>query len=157
MQGSECGIPHRDGKHLFAFSLHRRGALFLPPGMSGPPLPDSQTPGNDAQPGPDTFRQFSQVLAEELEAFGFSCEKKDRTLEEAHQLIRDLQADRSALCISGGGIRSASFALGVVQRLAEAGFLKKFDYLSTVSGGGYLGSEEHTSELQSRFGISYAV
>ena len=46
----------------------------------------------------------------------------------------------SALCLSGGGIRSASFALGVLQALARAGILEKFDYLSTVSGGGYIGS-----------------
>jgi Patatin-like phospholipase len=47
---------------------------------------------------------------------------------------------RSALCISGGGIRSATFALGVIQGLASAKILDKFDYLSTVSGGGYIGS-----------------
>jgi hypothetical protein len=47
---------------------------------------------------------------------------------------------RSALCFSGGGIRSATFGLGVVQGLARAGLLKRFDFLSTVSGGGYLGS-----------------
>src|SRR5689334_5118811 len=46
----------------------------------------------------------------------------------------------SALCISGGGIRSATFALGVLQGLAEQGILTSFDYLSTVSGGGYIGS-----------------
>jgi hypothetical protein len=46
----------------------------------------------------------------------------------------------SALCLSGGGIRSASFALGVLQGLARCGALAKFDYLSTVSGGGYIGS-----------------
>lgn len=47
---------------------------------------------------------------------------------------------RTALCISGGGIRSATFALGVVQGLASARILDKFDYISTVSGGGYIGS-----------------
>jgi hypothetical protein len=47
---------------------------------------------------------------------------------------------RSALCLSGGGIRSATFALGVVQGLARRGLLGGFDFLSTVSGGGYLGS-----------------
>lgn len=47
---------------------------------------------------------------------------------------------RTALCISGGGIRSATFALGVMQGLASANVLDKFDYLSTVSGGGYIGS-----------------
>jgi len=47
---------------------------------------------------------------------------------------------QSALCLSGGGIRSATFALGVIQGLARLGLLGKFDYLSTVSGGGYVGS-----------------
>lgn len=46
----------------------------------------------------------------------------------------------SALCISGGGIRSATFGLGVIQGLAERGLLERLDYLSTVSGGGYIGS-----------------
>jgi hypothetical protein len=45
----------------------------------------------------------------------------------------------SALCLSGGGIRSATFALGVLQGLAYAGVLGSIDYLSTVSGGGYTG------------------
>ena len=45
----------------------------------------------------------------------------------------------SALCLSGGGIRSASFNLGLLQGLAQAGLLDSFDYLSTVSGGGYIG------------------
>lgn len=48
-------------------------------------------------------------------------------------------AELSALCFSGGGIRSATFCLGVIQSLARAGLLEKFDYLSTVSGGGYVG------------------
>lgn len=46
---------------------------------------------------------------------------------------------RSALCLSGGGIRSATFSLGVIQALANLNLLEKFDYLSTVSGGGYIG------------------
>jgi len=46
----------------------------------------------------------------------------------------------SALCLSGGGIRSATFNLGVIQGLAKIGLLKKFDYLSSVSGGGYIAS-----------------
>src|SRR6185369_470264 len=44
------------------------------------------------------------------------------------------------LAFSGGGIRSATFNLGVLQALAELGVLAKVDYLSTVSGGGYIGS-----------------
>src|SRR4051794_8005447 len=64
---------------------------------------------------------------------------------EFHALIRESEAlgvprgTGSALCFSGGGIRSAAFCLGVAQALAAARVLHKFDYLSTVSGGGYIG------------------
>ncbi|MDH5330354.1 MAG: patatin-like phospholipase family protein [Aquincola sp.] len=44
------------------------------------------------------------------------------------------------LALSGGGIRSASVCLGVLQALAHEGCLQKVDYLSTVSGGGYIGA-----------------
>jgi hypothetical protein len=44
------------------------------------------------------------------------------------------------LAFSGGGIRSATFNLGVLQGLANLGLIKDIDYLSTVSGGGYIGS-----------------
>jgi hypothetical protein len=63
------------------------------------------------------------------------------------------------LALSGGGIRSATFCLGVLQGLAKSAapshwrakaansavepvhrnLLRQFDYLSTVSGGGYIG------------------
>ena len=51
-----------------------------------------------------------------------------------------LKEKRAALCISGGGIRSATFGLGILQGLARCGLLDKFHYLCTVSGGGYIGS-----------------
>ena len=75
--------------------------------------------------------------------------------EQQRAVLRAMNAaNASALCLSGGGIRSASFALGVVQALAtyprqgdgrpaataDSSLLARFDYLSTVSGGGYLGS-----------------
>ena len=50
------------------------------------------------------------------------------------------QAPRAGIALSGGGIRSASFGLGVLQSLAYSRWLPEFDYLSTVSGGGYIGS-----------------
>ncbi len=46
----------------------------------------------------------------------------------------------TGLAVSGGGIRSASFGLGVMQALVANNQLNKIDYMSTVSGGGYLGS-----------------
>lgn len=49
-------------------------------------------------------------------------------------------ADLVGLACSGGGIRSATFCLGVAQTLARHGILARMDYLSTVSGGGYFGS-----------------
>jgi hypothetical protein len=75
-------------------------------------------------------------------------------------LYKKLLSLRStALCISGGGIRSASFSQGVIEALAshprpkaekpdpettvgsaEHSLLAQFNYMSTVSGGGYVGS-----------------
>jgi len=48
--------------------------------------------------------------------------------------------DAVGLALSGGGIRSATFCLGVVQVLAARGLFKDVDFLSSVSGGGYTGS-----------------
>ncbi len=45
----------------------------------------------------------------------------------------------TALCLSGGGVRGASFCLGVLQSLAAKRLLNEFDYLSSVSGGGFIG------------------
>ncbi|QAT85771.1 hypothetical protein EJ065_4214 [Corallococcus coralloides] len=48
--------------------------------------------------------------------------------------------DLFGLALSGGGIRSATFNLGLLQTLAKLKLLGVFDYLATVSGGGYVGS-----------------
>jgi len=47
--------------------------------------------------------------------------------------------DRFGLALSGGGIRSATFNLGLLQSLDQLGVLPHVDYLATVSGGGYVG------------------
>lgn len=44
----------------------------------------------------------------------------------------------SGIGLSGGGIRSATFCLGVLQALSEKDILRRFDYISSVSGGGYI-------------------
>jgi hypothetical protein len=51
-----------------------------------------------------------------------------------------LPDDTLGLALSGGGIRSATFALGVLQALTRGGWLPRVDFLSTVSGGGYTGA-----------------
>ena len=52
----------------------------------------------------------------------------------------ELEQSLAGLALSGGGIRSASFNLGLLQALHRFNALRLFDYLSTVSGGGYVGS-----------------
>lgn len=62
----------------------------------------------------------------------------------ARHLTREYQ-DRVGVCLSGGGIRSATFAAGAFNALAQhraeddAGLLDDAAYLCTVSGGGYFG------------------
>lgn len=72
-----------------------------------------------------------------------TCADADRPLKSVLHAM-----NTSALCLSGGGIRSASFGLGLLEALARFstngdqsnGALHELDYLSTVSGGGYIGS-----------------
>ncbi|MDB6174282.1 MAG: conserved rane protein of unknown function [Chthoniobacteraceae bacterium] len=104
-------------------------------------------------------KMFSDVLREELTHFPRNpvplsdlkqsptepkTEAERRALEAVrraalYEQLHTCQNKISALCLSGGGIRSASFSLGVLQGLAKAGVLKSFNYLSTVSGGGFVG------------------
>lgn len=66
----------------------------------------------------------------------------ERTYLRGRRAAAGVAADQPVigLAFSGGGIRSATFCLGVSQALSKAGLLKHVDYLSTVSGGGYFGS-----------------
>jgi len=64
-------------------------------------------------------------------------------LEKERELLARTNAPPGApvgLAFSGGGIRSATFNLGMIQALADCRLLSIFHYLSTVSGGGYIGS-----------------
>jgi hypothetical protein len=57
----------------------------------------------------------------------------------AHKIAGEPGKDAVGLALSGGGIRSATFCLGVTQVLAARKLLQDVDFLSTVSGGGYVG------------------
>ena len=89
-----------------------------------------------------------EVLAEEYQALRSGTfyapsdpnASESARLAELFQKVHHQQKPFSALCISGGGIRSATFGLGALQSMADHGVLTEFDYLSTVSGGGYIGS-----------------
>lgn len=52
----------------------------------------------------------------------------------------DPAQDSVGLALSGGGVRSATFNLGLLQALDKHNILDRVDYLSTVSGGGYIGT-----------------
>ncbi|MDX9663656.1 patatin-like phospholipase family protein [Pseudomonas sp. P5_152] len=91
------------------------------------------------------------------------------------QLPEEVRATLSkrpwGLALSGGGIRSATFCFGLIKALAEKKLLHRFDLMSTVSGGGYIGAtigklfhnegqsgapqpmdlEKHLGEAQSRW------
>lgn len=71
----------------------------------------------------------------------------DRRREAVAKLADDAAAQKQikdgsvvGFALSGGGIRSATFCLGVFQALASFKLLRKIDYISSVSGGGYFAS-----------------
>ena len=68
------------------------------------------------------------------------AEKEHIRQNRAHGERSKIEDNLTGIALSGGGIRSASFSLGVLQALAYNQLLERMDYLSTVSGGGYIGS-----------------
>jgi hypothetical protein len=138
-----------------------------PGGKTGVQMTDTGT----TQPQPETWQEQG--------SFPYP-EEGDRIAHRRRQFFAgaDVESDETVnarnspplwgLALSGGGIRSATFCLGVLQALARADFgfsgdtakalkagagepdsgqeqaklplLARFDYLSTVSGGGYAGS-----------------
>src|SRR5260370_20879125 len=96
--------------------------------------------------------RFDAVLAAELE----QTDGRRRQRKLAHSPPSDAKANAGGdsapasplaaargrqlvgLAFSGGGIRSATFNLGFLQGLAGLNLLRVFDYLSTVSGRGYV-------------------
>src|SRR5215467_12524005 len=78
---------------------------------------------------------FKEVLPREIAIL-----RSARVKREVPARARPLDEDMVGLAFSGGGIRSATFNLGVIQALASKKLLRFVDYLSTVSGGGYVGS-----------------
>jgi len=94
--------------------------------------------------GPDTAAYPRALREREAEAVALrrkaadaqasAIAPSDRSREEAWP------DDVVGLALSGGGVRSATFNLGVLQAMARAQWLRRVDILSTVSGGGYIGA-----------------
>lgn len=88
-----------------------------------------------------TDRQFeTEVFPDELDAI--RQRRRNAALPEPPPglVSPSAQLDLFGLALSGGGIRSAALSLGVLQQLCASGLLSRVDYLSTVSGGGLIGS-----------------
>jgi hypothetical protein len=82
---------------------------------------------------------FSEVFQYELSSLTHEVPSKVLPAAMSDVVAQAHRQRLAGLAISGGGIRSATFSLGVLQALAKMGLLKDFDYMSTVSGGGYIG------------------
>jgi hypothetical protein len=89
----------------------------------------------------NTYARLADATGNDNTAIG-DCQRAEMPLK---ALLHAMNS--SALCLSGGGIRSASYSLGVLEGLSRFsqqdpnnGLMHKLDYLSTVSGGGYIGS-----------------
>jgi hypothetical protein len=91
--------------------------------LDEPPLPRAE----------EKAQSLSGVLKQELTLI---ATRRDRVGVPAD----DVGSNLVGLALSGGGIRSASFNLGLLQALYRRGILRQVDYLSTVSGGGYIGA-----------------
>ncbi|MEI7995928.1 MAG: patatin-like phospholipase family protein, partial [Methylococcaceae bacterium] len=82
------------------------------------------------------YANFDEVKIEEYPYIHALRNKRSKPKNESNDEPNNLVG----IAFSGGGIRSATFGLGVLEALKEKDLLQNIDYLSTVSGGGYIGS-----------------
>ena len=132
-------------------------AVEVPPAPAAPrltsrkALPDKKAPPNQSETNPIPF---ASVLEAELKLIVKRRHKidgqsdpdpekvvgdDDDDLRMMKLRVQALKLNTTGLTFSGGGIRAGTFAVGILQGLASLGLVKRFDYLSTVSGGGYAG------------------
>ena len=129
----------------------------------------------DPIPDPSTRGSFNPVFRAELEEISgrrrdaqfelpeFDLQNPSAELQGIIDELKDPEQERlwqesktngivepglTGLALSGGGIRSSTFNFGVIQLLDRIGLFKHFDYLSTVSGGGYIGTYLSTCNLE---------
>ena len=88
------------------------------------------------------FIDFDDVFRAELDDIRerHNRSKRQKIPDNSSALLPTTALDLTGLACSGGGIRSASFCLGVLQGLQSRNVIGQMDYLSTVSGGGYVGT-----------------
>jgi Patatin-like phospholipase len=94
----------------------------------------------------DQLCKWQDVLRGEHDAVNLRRTKQGRVPVQASNIVNDMaygesgDFDTIGLCLSGGGIRSAAFCLGALQALKVNEKFERVDYISTVSGGGYIGA-----------------
>jgi hypothetical protein len=76
----------------------------------------------------------------ELQDAEFDLIAKRRGLSRSNAVDEQLKKCLVGFGLSGGGIRSATFCLGIFQALARLKLLGEVDYISAVSGGGFFTS-----------------
>lgn len=92
---------------------------------------ESATPSRDYE---------TPTASDEAERRSESILKHELDCTESQDAVPSPARDFVGLALSGGGIRSATYCLGVIQALAQHGWMSHVDYLSTVSGGGFIGT-----------------
>jgi hypothetical protein len=123
---------------------------------------ENEIPDHRATSQPSGWEQFHRdVFPAELEEIN----KRRRQLGFPDNPPDSAASAKLGLCglaLSGGGIRSATFSLGVIQALAKHNLFSTVDYLSTVSGGGFIGScissllnDKDVGPQQDRFPLHY--
>lgn len=123
-------LPPEVKQEEIAYIIHRRkAARWAPMGKDEQKTPQQ---ANGGEKGKKSGQKGKKADKKEN-----SSEK--RRQEEAWEQ-KQIRQGIIGLTLSGGGIRSATFSLGVLQELAKRGLLPLADYLCTVSGGGYIGS-----------------
>ncbi len=121
-------------------------------------MPDPTPPPNRTDPAPADDAALRALFAEE--AVALAARRRLALERPAGETGTDAAGDsrlalpRVGLAISGGGVRSATFGLGLLRGLAQGRVLARIDYLSTVSGGGFIGAM--FGRMVSRLGIGEA-
>ena len=85
---------------------------------------------------PLLVKKYSQVIKFEDQ----QLLKRRQKLFGDGETAEQLENTKFGIALSGGGIRSATINLGFLKTLSKFGIIKRSDFLSTVSGGGYTGA-----------------
>jgi patatin-like phospholipase len=111
--------------------------------------------GADTAVGAEEQRRTATIEADGVVRAEINLEEEGKGVDGQILLRPNQESSVVGLALSGGGVRSAAFCLGVLQALDKTNVLPKVDYLSTVSGGGYIGCSL-TAALESKPGFPFA-